>query len=463
MEEKNYSTGTIMARLLQSARPWTGTIVMSVILGVLGQLCAIAVPVIGVKGILQVFVTRVNPFLGDVALPIKLVMAAAVCSGLFLYGQQFCSHYVAYKAQAQLRGEIFDKLRELSPNRLKELEKGNMLVLYTTDIELLESFFARTVTTGMVAIMVSVIMAVFIGLQFWLSGVIVLIGFLIVGVAIPIGNTSDSTNSGLEYRNDFGDMCSYILSQIRGLQETIQYHGGEAVDNELKDWAEDLEVSKEELSGYEKSQRNITQLVVRGCVLAVMISLVFAYIRGIVDLERLLTAVVATLSSFGPVITTANLSSDLSQTLASGNRIISLLEEEQDAETKPVKLRDEIWLSHHTIAENIAYGKPEATIEEIHRAAKKANLNTFISSLPDGYDTELGDMASILSDGQKQRICIARAFLSPSPVMTLDQSTSTLDPLNEGLIFKSLKEEGNKRPVELITHGGQKIKINNKQ
>ena len=109
-------------------------------------------------------------------------------------------------------------------------------------------------------------------------------------------------------------------------------------------------------------------------------------------------------------------------------------------------------LFHESIADNIAVGKPGASREEIMEAAKKASIHDFIMSLPRGYDTEVGELGDTLSGGEKQRIGIARAFLHDAPFLLLDEPTSNLDSLNEGIILKSLKEGKGDKTVLLVSH-----------
>ncbi len=556
-EEKSYSASEIMLRLLELVSPLAKIMLLGIILGALGNLCAIFVPVLGVKGVLQAIIVKQNPFGGDVALPIKLLIGAAILRGILHYGEQYCNHYIAFRLLALIRNKVFEKLRELCPAKLEGREKGNLITMITTDIELLEVFFAHTVSPVAIAVIVSIFMTVYIGLQSWLAGAIVFLEYILVGVVIPILNEKKSSDSGQDYRNDFGSLNSFLLSSIYGLLDTLQYHNGEAVAKELDEWAESLEVSGEELKAYEKNQRSATQLVVQGCSVLVLLVMLFALNDGNADLEKVLTAVIATMSSFGPVIALSSLSNNLNQTLACGERVLSLLDEAPhvpektdgvnyvindagqtliqaskitfaydnknvlnnmnvtiprgkiigihgpsgcgkstfirllmrfwdvdegrivlaDKNLKAVDIKSvntsslranqsyvtqETWICHDTIAKNIAYGKPEATMDEIKQAAKKANIHNFIMSLQKGYDTMVGEMGSTLSGGEKQRIGIARAFLHDAPIMFLDEPTSSLDALNEGMILKSLKEEAASKTLVIVSHRKSTMRIANK-
>ncbi len=556
-EEKSYSSFNVMMRLLELVRPLLRIMIFGIILGTLGNLCAIFVPILGVKGVIQVLITKQNPFLGNTGLPIKLLIAVAILRGIFHFAEQYCNHYIAFRLLALIRNKVFGKLRELCPAKLEGREKGNLISMITTDIELLEVFFAHTVSPVVIAVVVSVVMTVYIGVQSWLAGIIVLGGYILVGAVIPVSNEKNSFDSGQDYRNDFGELNSFLLSSIYGLLDTLQYHNSKAVAKELDEWAESLEVSGEELKTYEKNQRTLTQLVVQGCSILVLIVMVFDLKGGGADLEQALTAVIATMSSFGPVIALSSLSNNLNQTLACGKRVLSLLDEEPrvpektdgvdyvisdtsttliqaskisfgyddkkvltnmdvsiprgkvigihgpsgcgkstfirllmrfwdvdqgkivlaDKNVKGVDIKSvntsslranqsyvtqETWICHDTIAKNIAYGRPDASLDEIQEAAKKANIHNFIMSLPKGYDTMVGEMGSTLSGGEKQRIGIARAFLHDAPIMFLDEPTSSLDALNEAMILKALKEEGASKTLVIVSHRNSTMRIANK-
>lgn len=547
----------VMLSLIELVKPLAAIMALGILLGTIGNLCAIFIPVLGVKGVMQALVTKGNPFLGNLPFLTKVLVCVAVLRGVFHYGEQYCNHYIAFRLLALIRSTVFDKLRALCPAKLEDKEKGNLISMITTDIEMLEVFFAHTISPIVIAAIVSVIMTIFIGVQFWLAGIIAFLGYILVGVVIPISNEKKSSDSGYDYRNDFGSLTSFLLSSVYGLQDILQYGHGDAVSKELDEWGEALEVSCEELADYQKNQRSLTQLVVQGCSVLVLLVVILAYMRNAVDLEKMITAVVATMSSFGPVIALSSLSNNLNQTLASGNRILELLDEDPsvpekkdgvdyqisdesstllqankitfayddvdvlknmtvaiprgkvigihgasgcgkstfirllmrfwdvdagrivlaDKNVKAVDIKSvntsslrenqsyvtqETWISHDTIANNILYGKPDATLEEVKVAAQKANIHNFIMSLPEGYETMVGEMGSTLSGGEKQRIGLARAFLHDSPIMFLDEPTSSLDALNEGMILKSLKEEAASKTLVIVSHRKSTMRIANK-
>ncbi len=341
----------------------------------------------------------------------------------------------------------------------------------------------------------------------------------------------------MEFRNKFGDLNSFILDSLRGLDETIQYRCGEKRKKEMEIRSDELGRTQKELNRLESAQRSVTNLTILLFSAAMLFLLIFFKQQGRVDLTGMVVGTIAMMGSFGPVTALASLSNNLNQTLASGERVLSLLEEEPQVEeiigepgtefenaaaeqvdfaydgeqilknysmeiqkgrilgihgqsgsgkSTLLKLLMRFWdvqggriqisqkdvrkintsdlrnmvsyvtqetcLFHDSIANNIAVGKPGASREEIMEAAKKASIHDFIMALPKGYDTEVGEQGDTLSGGEKQRIGIARAFLHDGPCMLLDEPTSNLDSLNEGIILKSLKEGRGDKTVLLVSH-----------
>ena len=332
-------------------------------------------------------------------------------------------------------------------------------------------------------------------------------------------------------------LAAEFFIPLRGLDETIQYRQGEKRREEMKKLSRQLGEMQRGLNRLEASQKSVTNLVILLFSFAMLFLMIGLKQAGSVDLTGMLVGTIAMMGSFGPVTAFASLSNNLNQTLASGERVLSILEEEPqveevtgagsvffaDAEADNVdfayeeeqilkdysikipkgkvvgihgasgsgkstllKLLMRFWdvqggqilisgrdvqgintsdlremescvtqetcLFHDSIANNIAVGKPEASRDEIMEAAKKASIHDFIMTLPNGYDTEVGELGDTLSGGEKQRIGIARAFLHDAPFLLLDEPTSNLDSLNEGIILKSLKEGKGDKTVLLVSH-----------
>lgn len=552
---KRRSAIQIMGSLIGLVKPLLHIMLAAIILGTLGYLCAIFLTILAGQVIVHGLLTGVAGMIVPVEkmwlvfTPVKTIITVmiviAVLRGILHYVEQYCNHFIAFKLLAIIRHKVFAALRKLCPAKLEGRDKGNLISIITTDIELLEVFYAHTISPIAIATLTSIIMVIFIGRYHWLAGLLALAAYLIVGVAIPMWNGKRGSQKGMEFRTSFGELNSFVLDSLRGLDETIQYGQGEKRKEQMTGQSKNLAGMQEDLSKMEGSQRSFTNMVILLASFGMLALTIWLYAKGEMGFEGILTCTIAMMGSFGPVVALSSLSNNLNQTLASGERVLSLLEETPlveeipgDVETSgaesmehgftgaeaenvtfaygeevildnyslklqpgkitgihgasgsgkstllkllmrfwdvqdgsvsvdgtdvrkiPTKhLRDmesyvtqETHLFHDSIANNIAIAKPGASREEIMEAAKKASIHDFIMTLPKGYDTEVGELGDTLSGGEKQRIGIARAFLHECPLILLDEPTSNLDSLNEGIILKSLKESAEKKTVVLVSH-----------
>lgn len=599
MTRKRRSAIAIMGSLIGLVKPLLHIMLAAILLGTVGYLCAIFLTILagqvilhglagsaagaGISGIPEVVIK--STWLAGISVKgiIAVMILIAVLRGILHYVEQYCNHFIAFKLLAIIRHKVFAVLRKLCPAKLEGRDKGNLISIITTDIELLEVFYAHTISPIAIATLTSVIMVVFIGRYHVLAGVLALAAYLIVGVVIPLWNGKHGSQKGMEFRTEFGELNSFVLDSLRGLDETIQYNQGEKRKGQMSDRSRKLAGMQEDLSRMEGSQRSFTNLMILLASFGMLALTIHLYGKGEIGFDGILTCTIAMMGSFGPVVALSSLSNNLNQTLASGERVLSLLEEKPLVEEIPdgiefhavgrfndVEKQDEperitagmyvkVWekdgayspdsekienesvvgftgaevshvtfayedetilddyslklapgkitgihgssgsgkstllkllmrfwdvnegnisvdnkdvreiptrhlrdlesyvtqethLFHDSIANNIAIAKPGANREEIMAAAKKASIHDFIMTLPKGYDTEVGELGDTLSGGEKQRIGIARAFLHDSPLLLLDEPTSNLDSLNEGIILKSLKEDTTRRTVVLVSH-----------
>lgn len=534
MEQKSRRKGiVIMGRLIGLLKPLVPIMCLAVLLGVLGYLCAIFLTILAGYGLLHGLMDVRKT---DISLAVILI-SLAVLRGILHYGEQYCNHFIAFKLLAIIRHKVFDALRKLCPAKLEGRDKGNLISIITSDIELLEVFYAHTISPIAIAVLTSFIMICFISSQYPAAGVIALLGYLTVGAWIPLWNGKRGAAEGMVFRNSFGELNSFILDSLRGLDETIQYDKGDERMAQMNERSWKLGKMQKKLNRHEAAQGALTNLFILLFSFSMLLFMLWNFQKGNVSYDRMLIATIAMMGSFGPVVALSNLSNNLNQTLASGERVLSLLEEESriaevsgkeitefegaaakkvdfsydkeqilkqysieipkgkivgihgasgcgkstllklfmrfwDADSgkmlisgKDVKkinttdlrnmesyVTQETYLFHDSIANNIAVGKPGASQEEIMEAAKKASVHDFIMTLPKGYDTEVGELGDTLSGGEKQRIGIARAFLHDAPFLLLDEPTSNLDSLNEGIILKSLKEARGNKTVVLVSH-----------
>lgn len=537
--KKRRSAISIMGSLIGLVKPLLHIMLAAIILGTAGYLCAIFLTILAGQVIVHGLIAGGA---GSVKTIITLMLIIAVLRGILHYAEQYCNHFIAFKLLAIIRHKVFAALRKLCPAKLEGRDKGNLISIITTDIELLEVFYAHTISPIAIAALTSLVMVIFIGRYHWLAGILALAAYLVVGVVIPMWNGRRGSQMGMEFRTNFGELNSFVLDSLRGLDETIQYDQGEKRKEQMSERSRSLAGMQEKLSKMEGAQRSFTNLVILLASFGMLALTVWLYGKEEIGFEGILTCTIAMMGSFGPVVALSSLSNNLNQTLASGERVLSLLEEtpmveeipedmhikivsenfsgaeaknvtfayenetilddyslklepgkitgihgasgsgkstllkllmrfwdvnegsvsvdDEDVRKIPTRhLRDmesyvtqETHLFHDSIANNIAVGSPGASREAIIEAAKKASIHDFIMKLPKGYDTEVGELGDTLSGGEKQRIGIARAFLHDSPLILMDEPTSNLDSLNEGIILKSMREASKKKTVVLVSH-----------
>ncbi len=531
----------IMFRLIGLIKPLLGFMISAVTMGVIGHLCASFITIFGGYALLDILGTGSPVTMNTVFV---CVIIFALARGFLRYGEQSCNHYIAFKLLAIIRNHVFRALRRLCPAKLECRGKGDMISVITSDIELLEVFYAHTISPICIAVIFSVIMCVFIGSYNFVLGITAALGYAAVGVFVPIIISKRSGSAGAEFRRESGELSSFVLDSLRGLRETIQYDNGEKRLNELNRKTDILSEKQEKLSrgaGLDAAITNTVILIFDLIMLAVSALLCS---NGTVELDRVLIPTIAMMASFGPVIALANLGVSLQNTFAAGDRVLDVLDEQPviedilndkdivftGAECENVtfsydneiildnlsieipkgkiigisgksgsgkstllKLLMRFWnvnsgeikmsdvsvgeintknlrdnesfvtqdthLFHDTIENNIRIAKLNATREEIIAACKKASVHDFIMSLPNGYETQVGELGETLSGGERQRIGLARAFLHNAPLMLLDEPTSNLDSLNEAVILKSLADNIEENTVVLVSHRKSTMRI----
>ena len=519
----------IMTRLIGLVRPLTGYMILAVVMGVVGHLCASFITIFGGYALLMVLHPEWS---FDMWFLFAAMLIFALLRGFLRYAEQACNHFIAFKLLALIRDRVFGALRRLCPAKLEGKERGNLISVITSDIELLEVFYAHTISPVCIAVLFSSVMIIFIGNYHWALGILALAAYAVVGMLIPLITSRLSGNVGFRFRTKSGELSGFVLDSLRGLSETIQYGQGE---KRMEDMLRQTDCLSEDEECMKRTAGRNTA-VTNGVILIFDLLMLFLS-SMLVDFEGCLIVTLALMSSFGPVVALASLGATLQNTFAAGSRVLDILDESpvvEEIEGKenisfhgasashvtfaygeerilddfsveiPVNkiigingrsgsgkstllklfmrfwqvqhgsveisgrnvdeintsnLRDmesfvtqETHLLHDSIRNNLRIAKLDATDEEIKDACKKASVHDFIMSLKDGYDTEVGELGDTLSGGERQRLGLARAFLHDATFMLLDEPTSNLDSLNEGVILKALHEECRDKSVVLVSH-----------
>lgn len=359
--KKRRSAISIMGSLIGLVKPLLHIMLAAIILGTAGYLCAIFLTILAGQVIVHGVIAGGA---GSIKTIITVMIIIAVLRGILHYAEQYCNHFIAFKLLAIIRHKVFAALRKLCPAKLEGRDKGNLISIITTDIELLEVFYAHTISPIAIATLTSLVMVIFIGRYHWLAGILALIAYLIVGVVIPMWNGRRGSQMGMEFRTNFGELNSFVLDSLRGLDETIQYDQGEKRKEQMSERSRSLAGMQEKLSGMEGAQRSFTNLVILLASFGMLALTVWLYGKGEIGFEGILTCTIAMMGSFGPVVALSSLSNNLNQTLASGERVLSLLEETPMVEEIPEDMHIKIVSENFSGAEakNVTFAYENETI-----------------------------------------------------------------------------------------------------
>ena len=538
--KKRSKFGTLF-KMLGLVKPLTGFMCLAVLCGTLAYLAVQFIPILGGFAILNGSGYETGLSLTMIGV---LLIVFALARAVLRYTEQKTNHYIAFTLLAIIRDKVFQALRRLCPAKLEGRDKGDLINLITSDVELLEVFYAHTISPICIAFLVELVMVIFIGSYHWSLGLLALCAFVSVGVILPLIISKRSGNTGDEIRAQSGELAAYVLENIRGLDETVQYGNGMQRMDGMNRKTQQLTENQgklNKLTGFNIALANTFILVFD---IAMLLLSAHLYTTGKVEFDGFLIPLIALMSSYGPVSALAGLGTTLQSTVASGGRVLDIIEEAPETEEitgkqeisfsgaacenvtfsyggdtvlrdfsmkfpenkivgvigksgsgkstllkllmrfwkttngtvnisgtnieniNTVNLRDmesymtqETQLFKDTIANNIRIGRLDATDDEVIAACKKASIHDFIMTLPNTYETQVGELGETLSGGERQRIGLARAFLHDAPFMLLDEPTSNLDSLNEAVILKSLKEESAGKTVVLVSHRASTMRI----
>ncbi len=530
------SGASIMLRLILLLGSLVYIMLLAVINGSLGFICAMGVPLCGAVGIAK---AMGEPIALSYTVIVALAIGCGILRGALRYFEQYGNHYIAFRLLAVLRDKIFGVLRTLCPAKLEGKQKGSIIAMITSDIETLEVFYAHTISPICIAVVVSLIVVLFVGnVCSWYLALIALVGYLIVGVIIPMLFSRKLKSSGVRYRNEFASFNAYFMDSIKGIKDIVLNNAGEQRNIEVNRRSDVLLEETKKMKHDITRATAVTEFTVSLFILSTLATGIILTSNGVLSIGRMIIGVVAVFGSFGPVIAISALPGNLTQTFASGERVLNLLEEQPavtpiengktfdykdlnvndlsfsyDGQSKILndicmyvqkgeivgivgesgcgkstflKLLLRFWqkndgeiayngidiekidsdnllrnvtmvsqvtyLFDETIADNLRIAKPDATQEEMESACRMASIHDFIMTLPYGYNTRVGALGDNLSAGEKQRLGLARAFLRGSDLILLDEPTSNVDSINEGIILKALRQQKNKKGIILVSH-----------
>lgn len=530
------SGAKIMASLVMLLGSLAYIMILAVINGSLGFVCAMGVTLFGAVGVAKVLGETIALSYGWI---IALAIGCGVLRGMLRYLEQYSNHYIAFRLLAVLRDKIFGALRTLCPAKLESKKKGSIIAMITSDIETLEVFYAHTISPICIAVIVSLAVFIFVGnVSHWYIALAALVGYIMVGIVLPLVSSARLKASGVRYRAEFAAFNAFFLDSIKGIKDIVLNNAGESRKAEVDRRSDELLAETKKMKNDTARAFSATELTVSAIIIAALVIGIVLVNCGMLSIGRMIIGVTAVFGSFGPVIAVSALPGNLTQTFASGDRVLDLLAEKPavqpvengseftferldvddlsfsyDGETQVLsdicmhaqkgeiigivgesgcgkstflKLLLRFWqkdggsicyngtdidaisepsllenvtmvsqttyLFDETIEDNLRIAKPGASQEEIENACRMASIHDFIASLPEGYKTRVGALGDDLSSGEKQRLGLARAFLRGSGLILLDEPTSNVDSINEGIILKALRQQKRSKSIILVSH-----------
>lgn len=326
---KKQSKLKVLLRMGKLVRPLTGFMLLAVLMGTFGFLCAQFIPILGGFAVLHGLKIRVPLSLTAVCV---LLMVIALLRAVLRYGEQRTNHYIAFTLLAIIRDKVFRALRRLCPAKLEGRGKGDLISLITSDVELLEVFYAHTISPVCIAILVELVMVLFIGSYHWSLGLLALAAYLAVGAALPLIISRRSGTLGDELRADNGELAGFMLESIRGLDETIQYGGGKKRLDELTGKTVRLSEKQSRLNRLTGTNLALANTFILFFDILMLVLCTALYSRNVIGFDGLLIPMIALMSSFGPVTALAGLGTTLQATVAAGGRVLAVIDEKPETE-----------------------------------------------------------------------------------------------------------------------------------
>lgn len=539
----NRSGFKLMKKMISFVAPLIPFMCLAILTGILSFIMAFGLGILGGYGLialmpnLKLDLSTVPFGTMGVKKAVTFLIICAILKGLLHYIEQLCNHYIAFNILGEYRNKVFENMRRLAPAKLEDKNTGNLMSLVTSDIELLEVFYAHTVSPISIAIGITIALAIFYFMIHPLVAAVALLSYGIIGIVLPFISAGIGNKTAMRLRNEIGGLNGKILDSLRGIREVIQYGQEEktleSIDDITSDLIEKQTLLKNQLSSLTAFSDSI-MILITAAMLAVTIYLKKS---GEITGAQAFIATLTMVSTFGPYINLANLGSILTQTFASAERVFAILEEKPELseitggkdvqfdnmkvegvsfkynntkvfekvsfaikkgeilgiegssgcgkstllklimrffepeageilingyslnEINTKSLRNQIGYVNQTtvlfigtLRENLIIANPNASDEQLMEACEKASIAEYIRSLPKGLDTQVSELGDNFSGGERQRIGIARCFLSEAKLILLDEPTSNLDSQNEAIILKSMKEAKDDRTIILVSH-----------
>lgn len=538
------TTFQLVRRLLGQVGGLRSLMVLACCFGTLGHLAATFLPVFGVMALCA---AAGRPVWGlSVGWAVALMVVCALIRGAMRYCEQYMNHNLAFRLLALFRGQMFAALRRLAPAKLTGKGKGDLISMVTTDVELLEIFFAHTISPTVIALTTTVVYAIaLLFLSPWFA-VLLVVAHLLLGVVVPAWFARALHGVGMRIRKQNAKLDDDVLDDMRGLEQIIRFGQGRARLARIDRQSHALWGQRVELSARNGVFGGFDHVIIVLVTVCAALLAVFASRGDMGMVARNVTAMVLVVSSFGPTLALSALPASLTQTFASARRLFALVDEEPaveefgtlepeyhgmrmervtfaysartpvlsdetlsvpvsgilglqgpsgrgkstllkllmrywdpqqgavalsgdalpgvDAHTRrrlQTMMSQETYLFDDTIASNLRIANQQAGDDELREALRKASILPLIESLPQGMETPVGELGGRLSEGERQRIGLARMFLRHADLYLFDEPTSRLDALNEAYILQSINGLVEKRAaaVVLVSHRESTMRI----
>ena len=345
----------VLLRMIKLVKPLTGCMILAVLFGTIGFLTAQFIPVLGGMIIL-------NGTGEETALSLKmlivLLLSFALLRAVFRFAEQRMNHYIAFTLLAIIRDKVFKALRKLCPAKLEGRDKGDLISLITSDVELLEVFYAHTISPICIAVITETIMCIFIGSYHPVLGLVALASYLLVGLVLPLVISKRSGTTGDDLRKQSGELSAHMLESIRGIDDTLQYSYGKKRLKEIGEKTTALSAKQAFLSKLTGTNMAIANLMILISDIVMLFVCILLYQNGQIGFDGFLIPLIALMSSFGPVIALSALGTTLQSTIASGSRVLAIIDEKP--ETEDITGKDEIAFSGADVKNlGFAYGNEE--------------------------------------------------------------------------------------------------------